>query len=106
MLRLAAIIALLAMVATGEDKDAATLSSADPFVIFAAEQSRVAFTLAEGAGGLIEIAATVTPAEGQVRTVRLQMYDGEEVTVAIPGAAGTSFELNRNGDQIFARMKS
>ena len=109
MLRMAAAAALLAVFLTGEtdvkDADAATLTSAAPIAIFEAVESRVALTLAERAGGLIEVAATVTPADGQVRTVRLQMYDGESVTVAMPGGAATSFELNRKGEKIFARMR-
>lgn len=66
----------------------------------------VTISIEQGADGLASVKATIKPAEGEEKTVLLQMYDGEEATLALPGHTDASYHFRRSGDVVTARIDS
>ena len=55
--------------------------------------------------GLARLTAEITPpGADEALRVHLQMYDGEEVTLALPGHPGTHYHFRRAGDVVLASV--
>lgn len=105
MLKLIVALILAVIVLTGADQNRKMITAEAPFQIFATAESRVALTLTERRGDLLEVTAIVTPNEGEVRSIRMAFYDGERTTVVLPGQPDTRFHFHRQGARIAARVE-
>ena len=55
--------------------------------------------------GLARLTAEITPqGSDEAHRVHLQMYDGDEVTLALPGHPGTRYHFRRKGDEVLASV--
>ena len=105
MIRIALATAIAAMVFGGAGTASLMVSPEHRVAQIAAAPAQVSLTLVERRGGLTEVVARITPAGAEPRTITLQMYDGEEVTVALPGRAGTHYHFRRVGRQVTAEIR-
>lgn len=106
MLRLAAAFALTVLVLNGGDESRRLITVEAPFHVLATPGSRVALTMGDRPGNLIELTAVITPDDGEVRTLRMAFHDGERTTVVLPGQPGTRFHFRRDGKRIMARVEN
>ena len=55
--------------------------------------------------GLARLTAEITPpGSDEAHRVHLQMYDGDEVTLALPGHPETRYHFRREGDEVLASV--
>ena len=100
MIRIGFAAALTALVFGGAEPVSLSISDRAAQGLVTSEAARADMTVTEIRGGLAIVSAKLSVGGGEVREVTLQMYDGEEATVALPGHAATPFHFRRVGDRV------